>query len=155
MSKLRAITVLALAGVVAGGVELKSAAQISPPAAPDIGVGSQYGTTHVYVEFADFDRFVASFVATFGGKTTKASIVTVTPAPSLAKSQLVLTPVGNLSVFGFTTPVPTPSATSGPALWSPISTPLSRRRALREQTSSLPHSRTRLAAMQSSSGPAA
>jgi hypothetical protein len=89
MSKLRAITVLALAGVVAGGVELKSAAQISPPAAPDIGVGSQYGTTHVYVEFADFDRFVASFVATFGGKTTKASIVTVTPAPSLAKSQLV------------------------------------------------------------------
>jgi hypothetical protein len=108
MSKLRAITVLALAGVVAGGVELKSAAQTSPPATPDIGVGSQYGTTHVYVEFADFDRFVASFVATFGGEARKASIVTVTPAPSLAKSQLVLTPVGNLSVFGFTTPVPYP-----------------------------------------------
>ena len=45
-------------------------------------------------EFADFDRFVASFVSTFGGTTSKAAIVTVTPAPSLAKSQLVLTPVG-------------------------------------------------------------
>jgi hypothetical protein len=108
MSKLRSIKVLALAGVVAGGVGLKSAAQLSPPPTPDIGVGSQYSFTHVYVEFADFDRFVASFVATFGGTTSKAGIVTVTPAPSLTKSQAVLTPVGNLSVFGYTTPVPYP-----------------------------------------------
>ena len=73
-----------------------------------MAVGPQYGTTHVYVPFADFDRFVASFVSAFGGTTSKAGIVTVTPAPSLAKSQIVLTPVGNLSVFGFTTPIPFP-----------------------------------------------
>ena len=107
MSKLRAIKVLAFAAVLAGGAA-EAAAQLSPPPTPEIGVGPQYSTTHVYVEFADFDRFVASFVATFGGKTSKASMVTVTPEPSLTKWQAVLTPVGNLSVFGYTTPVPYP-----------------------------------------------
>jgi len=33
---------------------------------------------------------------------------TVTPTPSLTMSQLVLTPVGTLSVFGFKTPIPYP-----------------------------------------------
>ena len=108
MSRLHAIGVLVLAGAVAGGAGLASAAQPPPAPTPDIAVGSQYSTTHVYVEFADFDRFVSSFIATFGGTTSKAGIVTVTPAPSLTKSQLVLTPVGNLSVFGYTTPVPYP-----------------------------------------------
>jgi hypothetical protein len=107
MSCLRLIRVLAFASVLAGGAA-EAAAQLSPPATPNVAVAPQYGTTHVYVPFADFDRFVASFVSTFGGTTSKAGIVTVTPAPSLAKSQLVLTPVGNLSVFGFTTPVPFP-----------------------------------------------
>ncbi len=103
MNQLRAIKVLAFTSVFAGGVA-EAAAQLSP----DVAVAPQYGTTHVYVPFADFDRFVASFVSTFGGTTSKAGIVTVTPAPSLTKSQLVLTPVGNLSVFGFTTPIPYP-----------------------------------------------
>jgi hypothetical protein len=107
MSKLRAIKVLVLATALAGGAA-GAAAQLSLASTPDIGVGSQYSTTHVYVDFADFDRFVASFVATFGGKTSKASIVTVTPEASLTKWQAVLTPVGNLSVFGYTTPVPYP-----------------------------------------------
>src|SRR5215813_6033989 len=72
------------------------------------GVGAQYDTTHVYVAPEDFDKFVASLVATFGGTTTKQGVFTVTPTPSMTMSQLVLTPVGTLSVFGFKTPVPFP-----------------------------------------------
>ena len=72
------------------------------------GVAPQYDTTHVYVSPEDFDRFVASLLATFGGTTTKQGIFTVTPTPSSTMSQLVLTPVGTLSVFGFKTPVPYP-----------------------------------------------
>src|SRR5579859_1358689 len=74
----------------------------------DFGVGPQYDTTHVYVAPEDFDRFVASLVATFGGTTTKQGVFTVTPTPSQTMSQLVLTPAGSLSVFGFKTPVPYP-----------------------------------------------
>ena len=74
----------------------------------NFGVGAQYDTTHVYVQPEDFDKFVASLVATFGGTTTKQGVFTVTPTPSKTMSQLVLTPVGTLSVFGFKTPVPYP-----------------------------------------------
>jgi predicted enzyme related to lactoylglutathione lyase len=72
------------------------------------GVGAQYDTTHVYVQPEDFDKFVASLVATFGGTTSKQGVFTVTPTPSKTMSQLVLTPAGTLSVFGFKTPVPYP-----------------------------------------------
>jgi predicted enzyme related to lactoylglutathione lyase len=75
---------------------------------PAVAVAPQYDTTHVYVSPEDFDRFVASFVATFGGTKTTAGVVTVTPTPSKTKNQAILTPVGNLSVFGFETPVPYP-----------------------------------------------
>jgi hypothetical protein len=78
------------------------------PADSSLGVGPQYDTTHVYVRPEDFDGFVASLVATFGGTTTKQGVFTVTPTPSKTMSQLVLTPVGSLSVFGFKTPVPYP-----------------------------------------------
>jgi predicted enzyme related to lactoylglutathione lyase len=71
-------------------------------------VGPQYDTTHVYVPREDVDRFVQSFLATFGGTSTKQVVVTVTPTPSRTSSQLLLTPVGTLSVFGFRTPVPYP-----------------------------------------------
>jgi hypothetical protein len=74
----------------------------------DVAVGPQYDTTHVYVAPQDFDRFVASLIATFGGTTTKQGVFTVTPTPSSTMSQLVLTPVGSISVFGFKTPVPYP-----------------------------------------------
>jgi hypothetical protein len=100
--------VLALAGLLATGIASEAVAQLSLPPTPVVAVGSQYTTTHVYVALADFDRFVASFVATFGGKTSKVGVVTVTPTTSLTMSQLVRTPVGNLSVFGFETPVPFP-----------------------------------------------
>jgi hypothetical protein len=78
------------------------------PADSNFGVGAQYDTTHVYVRPEDFDGFVASLVTTFGGTTTKQGVFTVTPTPSKTMSQLVLTPVGSLSVFGFKTPVPYP-----------------------------------------------
>ncbi len=77
-------------------------------ATADFSVGAQYDTTHVYVAAADFDRFVASFVATFGGTTSKQGVFQVTPTPSQTMSQLVLTPSGSISVFGFKTPVPYP-----------------------------------------------
>jgi hypothetical protein len=80
----------------------------SRAATPEIAVGPQYDTTHVYVAPQDFDRFVTSLVSTFGGTTTKQGIFTVTPTPSSTMSQLVLTPVGTLSVFGFKTSVPYP-----------------------------------------------
>ena len=73
-----------------------------------VAVGPQYDTTHVYVPVADFDRFVASVLQTFGGKTSQEGVFTVTPTPSSTRIQLVLTPVGTLSVFGFKTPVPYP-----------------------------------------------
>ncbi|HTB92313.1 MAG TPA: hypothetical protein VK728_05750 [Candidatus Sulfotelmatobacter sp.] len=77
-------------------------------ATPNVAVGPQYDTTHVYVAPQDFDRLVASLIATFGGSTTKQGVFTVTPTPSSTMSQLVLTPVGSISVFGFKTPIPYP-----------------------------------------------
>jgi predicted enzyme related to lactoylglutathione lyase len=74
----------------------------------DFAVAPQYGSTHVYVAPQDFDRFVASVISTFGGTAGKQGIFTVTPTPSSTMSQLVMTPVGMLSVFGFKTPIPYP-----------------------------------------------
>jgi hypothetical protein len=74
----------------------------------NVAVGPQYDTTHVYVAPTDFDRFVASVVATFGGTASKKGVFTVTPTPSKTISQLVFTPVGTFSVFGFETPIPYP-----------------------------------------------
>jgi predicted enzyme related to lactoylglutathione lyase len=75
-----------------------------------VAVAPQYDTTHVYVAPEDFDRFVASLLATFGGTTSKQGVFTVTPTQSSTMSQLVLTPVGTVSVFGFKTPIPYPFA---------------------------------------------
>jgi predicted enzyme related to lactoylglutathione lyase len=75
---------------------------------PDVSVGAQYDTTHVYVASADLDAFVNSFLATFGGKASPRAVFTVTPTPSKTASQYVQTPVGMLSVFGFETPIPYP-----------------------------------------------
>jgi len=96
-------------GLAVGSLDLRGFAQIAQ-AAETIGVavGPQYDTTHVYVAPEDFDRFVASLIATFGGTATKQGVFTVTPTPSSTMSQLVLTPVGTLSVFGFKTPIPYP-----------------------------------------------
>jgi predicted enzyme related to lactoylglutathione lyase len=88
-------------------------AGLSAPAQAEtaaVAVAPQYGTTHVYVAPADLDRFVASLIASFGGTASKPAVVTVTPTPSETISQLVRTPVGLFSVFGFKTPIPYPFA---------------------------------------------
>jgi len=77
-------------------------------ATPDVAVGPQYDSTHVYIAPEDFDRFVSSVLATFGGTASKKVVTHVTPTSSSTFSQLILTPVGTMSVFGFTTPVPYP-----------------------------------------------
>jgi predicted enzyme related to lactoylglutathione lyase len=112
----RALAVLALLSfAVLAGVGMRTwqgtpavAAQPAAAATADLAVGPQYDTTHVYVAPENFDRFVASLIATFGGTTTKQGVFTVTPTPSTTMSQLALTPAGTVSVFGFKTPVPFP-----------------------------------------------
>jgi predicted enzyme related to lactoylglutathione lyase len=92
-----------------GSLHISAFAQSAQTAeSVSVAVAPQYDTTHVYVAPEDFDRFVASLLATFGGTTTKQGVFTVTPTPSSTMSQLVLTPVGSISVFGFKTPIPYP-----------------------------------------------
>jgi len=105
---MRAITALIFATMLLASAAT-AGAQTSPASSSSaVAVGPQYATTHVYVASEDFDRFVTSFVATFGGSTSKQGVFTVTPTPSSTMSQLVLTPVGTVSVFGFRTPIPYP-----------------------------------------------
>ena len=105
-------TVAAL--IIVGGASLSPLPGATSPvvyaatSAPNPGVAPQYDTAHVYVLPEDFDRFVASLLATFGGTATKQGVFTVTPTPSSTMSQLVMTPAGTVSVFGFKTPVPYP-----------------------------------------------
>src|SRR5690349_2007049 len=111
-SRFAAIVLASLAIVAASGlgswrITIPAAAQTGI-ATSDVAVGAQYDTTHVYVAPQDFDHFVASLIATFGGTTTKLGVFTVTPTPSSTMSQLVMTPVGSVSVFGFKTPIPYP-----------------------------------------------
>jgi predicted enzyme related to lactoylglutathione lyase len=115
MQKSRALVAMFFGIVLlAPGSHLSSGQDALPVAAqaitatPNVAVGPQYDTAHVYVAPRDFDRFVASLIATFGGTTTKQGVFTVTPTPSSTMSQLVLTPVGSISVFGFKTPIPYP-----------------------------------------------
>jgi len=109
MKRYCAMTVVA--ALLGAAVGYLLSAELTPTMAagtPDVAVGPQYDTTHVYVAPEDFDRFVASLLSTFGGSAAKQGVFTVTPTPSLTMSQLVLTPVGTVSVFGFKTPVPYP-----------------------------------------------
>jgi predicted enzyme related to lactoylglutathione lyase len=85
-----------------------SAQTSSAKTRPLVAVGPQYDTTHVYVAPESIDAFVKAFLGTFGGTSTKQVVVTVTPTPSSTSSQLLQTPVGTVSLFGFKTPVPYP-----------------------------------------------
>jgi predicted enzyme related to lactoylglutathione lyase len=109
---MRTIHSALLALVFASGMIAAPLAGATPPAAkraaPSLAVGAQYDTTHVYVSPDDFDRFTDSFVATFGGSKSKEGVFQVTPTPSQTMSQLVFTPSGTISVFGFKTPAPYP-----------------------------------------------
>jgi predicted enzyme related to lactoylglutathione lyase len=91
---------------------LLALAWTTPARAASYAVGPQYDTTHVYVSPSDFDRFTASYMATFGGGSTSPQGVTqATPTPSQTISQLVFSQAGNVSVFGFKTPIPYPFGT--------------------------------------------
>src|ERR1700730_3676958 len=103
------VAVLLTIGVVVGSPNVGASAQsASTPETVSVAVGPQFDAAHVYVAPADFDRFVASLIATFGGTKTKQGVFTVTPTPSSTMSQLVLTPAGSVSVFGFKTSIPYP-----------------------------------------------
>jgi len=111
----RALAVTAVVAVLTlGSARLLLLPRTAPAAAqaavatPNFAVGSQYDTTHVYVAPEDFDHLVASLLATFGGTASKKAATTVTPTPSRTMWQAVSTPVGILSVLGFTTPAPYP-----------------------------------------------
>ena len=99
--------ICALAAIAIIGLAGNASAQGQRTHTP-VAVAPQYGSTHVYVQPAEVDAFVKSFLGTFGGKSTKQVIATVTPTPSSTTSQLLQTPVGTVSLFGFTTPVPAP-----------------------------------------------
>nr|WP_210278835.1 MULTISPECIES: glyoxalase [unclassified Rhizobium] len=87
---------------------MPAAPALARNAYPQVGVGAQYDTTHVYVAPDKVDAFTQSFLATFGGASTKQVVTTVTPTPSSTTSQLLQTPVGTVSLFGFKTPIPYP-----------------------------------------------
>ena len=103
MPKIR--TLLLTAALVGGLTAPFAQADAETPA---VAVAPQYDSTHVYLAPADVDRFVASFTATFGGTASKSVALTVTPTPSSTVLRVVSSPVGFLSVFGFSTPIPYP-----------------------------------------------
>ena len=108
MHRRSALALLTAAAALMSAANLAHSAARPASASPAVAVGPQYDTAHVYVVPADVDRFVASFLATFGGQSTKQVVATVTPTPSSTTSQLLQTPVGTVSLFGFKTPIPFP-----------------------------------------------
>ncbi len=87
---------------------IQPASSATTKATPAVAVAPEYDSIHVYVAPQDLNRFVESFLGTFGGHSSKPVVVTVTPTPSRATWQFLQTPVGTLSVFGYTTPIPYP-----------------------------------------------
>lgn len=99
-------------GMMARGIALAcalgTAAVTIAQSAAGVAVAPQYDTTHVYVAPSSVDNFVKCFLGTLGGASTKQAVATVTPTPSSTTSQLLQTPHGTVSLFGFTTPIPYP-----------------------------------------------
>ena len=108
MRVLHSVVRLGAVAIVIFGVSAGLAETHTAKESPVVAVGAQYDTTHVYVAPEDIDAFVKAFLGTFGGKSTKQVVATVTPTPSSTTSQLLQTPVGTVSLFGFKTPVPYP-----------------------------------------------
>ncbi len=96
-------TIIAL--LLAGSSGITLSQERSEPSA-GLAIAPQYDTTHVYVPPSDVEDFVKSFLGTFGGSSTKQVVSTVTPTPSRTTIQLLQTPVGTVSLFGFTSPIP-------------------------------------------------
>ena len=97
-----------LVALLLGGAEAYAKAP-NAAAIPNVSVGPQYDTTHVYVDdAAHYDAFVDAFTATFGGKPSQRGTTNVLPVPSNTQLQYVWSPVGTLSTFSFLTPIPYP-----------------------------------------------
>ncbi|SCF95303.1 hypothetical protein [Streptomyces sp. Ncost-T10-10d] len=94
--------------VVGSGVPPSAQDEAAAAPASATAIGPQYDTTHVYVTPGAVDAFVAGWGTTFGGTHRATILTTVTPTPSKTESELVMLPVGNLSVFDFGTPAPYP-----------------------------------------------
>ncbi len=92
----------------ATGVRAATSPASNTGSSPAGAVGPQYDTAHVYVSPGTSAAFVKSWLATFGGTSTTPALTQVTPTPSQTLSQLVLSPVGTLSVFDYKTSVPYP-----------------------------------------------
>lgn len=86
----------------ASAQSVRTALRATVPVAP------QYDSTHVYVAPADVDRFVKSFLGTFGGTSTRQAVTTVTLTPSSTTLQWLKTPLGLVSLSGYKTPIPYP-----------------------------------------------
>ena len=67
---MRTITALIFATMLLASAATAGAQTSPASSSPAVAVGPQYATTHVYVASENFDRFVTSFVATFGGSTS-------------------------------------------------------------------------------------
>jgi hypothetical protein len=103
----RLVALLWTVSVLAGRVAIAAGA-VPHIVTTDVAVGPQYDSTHVYVAPAELDAFVASFTATFGGHATKPVVATVTPTPSSTQFQYIMSPVGMISAFAYSTPIPYP-----------------------------------------------
>jgi hypothetical protein len=99
--------IIPIAAVAVLAVPTVSSAQ-TPATRVRLAVGTQYDSTHVYVTPGSVNAFVTSWEATFGGTNTEQVVTDVTPTPSQTISELVLSPVGTLSVFDYQTPAPYP-----------------------------------------------
>ncbi|WP_266157019.1 glyoxalase [Dyella silvatica] len=107
--RIKSLALAAVLGLGAASLGIVTPLQArTAQATAEVAVGAQYDTTHVYVDPSEVDAFVQSFLATFGGQSTKQVVATVTPTPSSTTSQLLQTPVGTVSLFGFKTPIPHP-----------------------------------------------
>jgi predicted enzyme related to lactoylglutathione lyase len=97
-----------LVALLLGGAQAYAKAP-NAAAIPNVSVGAQYDTTHVYIDdAAHYDDFVNAFTATFGGKPSPRGTTNVLPVPSNTQLQYVWSPVGTLSTFSFLTPIPYP-----------------------------------------------
>lgn len=112
MPKTRLLSLVRGAAVVALLAGALGCAEMQPrqtAATPDVAVGAQYDTTHVYVDAEEhYDALVGAFSATFGGKPSARGTFNVMPVPANTQAQYVWSPAGNLSTFFFLTPIPYP-----------------------------------------------
>jgi len=114
---MRMLNALTLAVILLASSANAGAQTSSSASSPAMAVGPQYDTTHVYVAPEDFDRFVTSFLATFGGSTSKQGMATVTPTPSSTVLQMSSRRWARSPCSVSKRRFPIRSAVSEPAIW--------------------------------------